>query len=171
MNFDLAKGYYKKDVVLYYGANQNVLNFQLPHKFENVKQILLIEYSVVAPNGGAVSPNLWRLDIGPQLAQNLVTNAVGSGACLIMDSAICSHTHYDTPIIYSLEPQGAITSFSANFFAVTAAGLVPATFTEATVFLTFIMQDKAWMPDQAMLQYVSDPQNAKGQFSTRSPFL
>ncbi len=167
---EIPVGHFKIDVIVHFNANESSVVVPLQRQLEHIREVRLNEYCIVAPNGGAVTPNIWRLSLGAMLTEDMVTNVVGSGYCFVVDNAVCTHVHYDNPRLFTTNSRGYIRDLQVKLSTVSVSE-APATFTEATFFLSFVCKDPLWSPEAVIAKDLALPQNAMGQFSTRAPFF
>jgi len=166
---EIPAGHYAKDVVLHFPTNTASVRLPLPFQFEHVVEIRVNEITVTSPNGGAVEPNLWRLQLGPQLETHQVCNAAGDGYAFNINNGFVSYTRYDRPRVLQVNNRGQINHLTARLMTVSAANAVAdPTFVSATVNLTFVMKKPLWVPDYEIEQAQNLPQNAMGLLSTKA---
>ena len=164
---EVPAGHYAIDVVVHLAANQTNVVIPLPRKMEWLSEIWLNEYQVI----GSPSIGLFRLNLKNLLQQQEVTNAVGEGYCVLVDSTVVSHIVYQKPRVVTVNKRGQVHQLEVNLQDVTGNALAVPTFTSATFMFTFIMRDPHWSPEHTIAGDKLLPQNAAGQFSTRAPFF
>lgn len=166
---EIPPGHYAKDVVLHFPTNVSSVRLPLPFQFEHVTEIRINEITVTAPNGGAVEPNLWRVQLGPNLETHQICNAAGDGYAFNITAGAISHVSYDRPRVLQVNNRGQINHLSARLMTVSAANVVGnPVFTSATISLTLVMKKPLWVPDYVIEEGKFLPQNATGTLSTKS---
>lgn len=138
---ELKKGFYRVDACLRFGTNETNIILPLSMRLEDVVEMTLYEYSIVAPNGGAIEPSLWRLSFPDLLIASHISN-FGQGHPFVIDNAVCTHVVYDTPRTVSVTHKGWLNSLRVQMYS---NGVAP-TFTSATFFISFLCRDKQWIP-------------------------
>ena len=128
-------------------TNQNSVRVAINQNLNNVVAVYLDEYAVSVPNGGAIIPDLWRVDFVGKLFSSTSSNAGGTGYPLIIDNATYTHVVYDQPRLMSEQPHDSLNFLQLRISDETNADV---TFTSMTLFLTFVCESPDWRPDQVM---------------------
>ena len=103
------------DVVVRLGANENRTRVTLGKQLNHVKEVHLNEYAIRNPNGGALTPSLWRFNFnGGDFYSEVTTNAQGSGYPFVIDSATMVHVIYTRPRVMSRDGKGKMALFGLN---------------------------------------------------------
>jgi len=129
----------------------------LNQQLKNVTEIRLDEYAIRNPNGGAIAPDLWRIEFVGNLQPHINTNAAGRGYPILVDNTVQTHVIYDRPrLMYSPTAVNTLSSIQLRIADETGA-LV--TFDAMTIFITVVCIDEHWDPAVVMAQSFLAPVN------------
>ncbi len=169
----LAPGHFRIDLTLAFATNGASRQIPLPRQLQHVKEVWLNEYTIVGPNGGALLPSVWRLDLGNELSENESSNAPGKGTIISINGATVAHVHYDTPVVICTNNCAQLNMLNCRVSSVALAtgAVADATFSEAVFKLSFICEDPTWTPDLTLEIAKVEPRRAQARFSTRTPFF
>lgn len=163
---DIPAGHTARDVVLVFSANQTSVRLGLPFQFHNVVEVRVREVFVQGANFA-----IGRLKFNNDATEHEACNAVGEGFVFGVDGAI-SHTVYTNPRKISDRSKAIITDVFCTLTGILGNDVVIApTYTQAYFVLTFIMRDERYDAAATFQQRQEDPSTAKGQFSTRAPWM
>lgn len=161
---DLKPGETAAQFVLHFTTNQSHLRLPINTRLEHVVELRLTDYSIVAPNGGAAVPNLWRFQIVG--LQEFETNSSGGqGFAICIQDKDLTFVHYDNPRVISKSNAGYLNTLDC---VLTTYLGVPASFTEATFFITVVMRDTKYRPQQYITDDKQTPNFPSLQFDTRA---
>lgn len=147
-----------------------VQNIDLGRQFEHVKEIRLAEYHVLNPNGGALTPSVWKLKFSAEhFYPYETTNAAGGfGSVIVINDAACTHVLYhEHPRVLSKANRGRLSHVEVGLFTETGAN---ASFTDATIFLHVICHDPAWVPERIIWEDHNGANVPGLQFDSRARF-
>ena len=165
---EVPVGCYKTDVVVYLAANETSVNINLNVSRDDVVEVRFLEYTVVAPNSGAVTPNLWRLHVHPLLNEEQITNVGGMGFCFSIDNAVVTHHDFNVPRIYAVNGKPRIANLRVDLMDINSA---PVTHNGATFYLQLVMR----IPDTSIARTMEkdrlDVFSQQGQFTSRAAFV
>ncbi len=123
------------DVVVRLGANESVGRVSLGKNVNSVVEVHLNEYAVRNPNGGAVTPSLWRLYFRGDFFSETTTNALGRGYPIVIDNAVMTHVVYTRPRVMSRANKGKIDWLQ---FEIRDEAGNTVTFDDATFYISFV---------------------------------
>jgi hypothetical protein len=167
---NLKPGQIQHTVVLRFTTNGEAVVLELGRKIEHVQEVRLAEYAIRNPNGGAVTPSLWKLHFHNQdFFPHETTNADGpDGAALVISDAAFTHRQYNEhPRVISKMTKGVVTKVQAALYDETGA---LATFDDATIFLDFVCVDPDWHADLPIIDDMKTPNFPSLQFDSRARF-
>jgi hypothetical protein len=135
---------------------------------EFVTHLLLTEYCINNPNGGAIAPSLWRLRFkNNEFVASTTTNAGGTGHPLVISNATATHVVYDTPRVISRDYKGRLNSLFME--VIDENGSVVA-FDDMTIFLTFVCADADWYPQGNAIHDAIQPKLPSQAYDSRPRF-
>ena len=164
-NNDIKRGYYRVDAALRFETNQNSVTITLPQRLEHVVEMHINEYIVRTPNGGALTPDIWKMTFPDMITPNHISN-MGTGYPFAIDNATLTHVVYDTPRVVSLTNKGWITTLRVELTALNG----PAQFADATFWISFICKNGSWDPAQIMAADIATPKIPSFPFDGRQPW-
>ncbi len=147
------------------GQPVNRGNINLNRLMQHIVEIQLTEYAL---RGGSGASNLWRVSFrGSNFTEEVSTNAAGDGHLLTIPSLVNTHVVYQMPRILSTDVKQGITHLNVHVMDEFGAEV---TFTDMTLYLTFIMNDPHW----TIPQVIAEDHNRMDwwrtqQFSSRFP--
>lgn len=145
---DLPAGHKKYTVCMRLGANADTGRVFIVGKIDNVKEVWLEEYAIRDPNGAAVTPSLWKLNMGGFGTHVETSSGAGTGYPLVIDNASLTHVVFTRPRVMSIDGKAAVTSFE---YSLTDADTgAAATFLDATFYVSFIYEIEGWSEKKAM---------------------
>ena len=127
---DVEPGCYAQEVVVFMPQQKSTAVIQLPHRFEHVKRIELLEYYAEGnPGEGGFNdgPGIYRLNLtanGLQDAHVASNTMSGDGFVFAIDGAPQSHVLYNFPRVVSLCHSGFIQSLVVTLLKVNPDGTV-----------------------------------------------
>lgn len=145
----IPAGHKAYTIMIRLGANENVTRVKLDQNLSHIRQIRLDEYAIRNPNGGAVDPDLWRIDFQGTFYSSLTTNATGIGYPIIVDNSVLTHVVYTRPRIMSEEHHAKMTFLQLSIKDENGANV---TFDTMTLFITVVCQLPTWSADRVMAQ-------------------
>lgn len=149
--------------------NINLLQLPIGQRLEHVVSVYMLEYNIVEPNGGSITPSLWSLEfLGGELAPYNDSNIGTGGFLFSIDSATVTHHEYQHPRLVSNANRGYISNLNIKITN-PVTGLTPA-FSEATFYLVFVTKDVKWSAAQYMLDDKQTPNFPSRQYDSRAPF-
>ncbi len=161
---DLKPGETAAQLVLHFTTNQSSARIPINTRLEHVVEWRLTDYSIVAPNGGAAVPNMWRFQLDSSLQEFETNNVGGIGFAVTINSPTLTWAHFDNPRVVSKANVGYLNTLQCS---ITAGGL-PATFTEATFHITVVMKPTKFIPQQYVLDDRQTPNFPSLQYDTRA---
>lgn len=168
---EIPNGHWAKDVVLHFTVGNSLALLNLDTTLDHIVEIRVNEICVEEPNGGTISPNMWRVQLGPNLETNEASNAGGYGWAFNIDDAVVTHTVFDRPRVITLNNRGKLNIINARMFSIDENNRVTnATFKSATLHLTFVMKKALWVPEVFLEEDRTFPLNARGEKSTKATF-
>lgn len=137
------------EVAVRLGANQITAHVDLGKKLEHIIELRIDEYAVRTPNGGAVTPSLWRLWI-KGFYPEITTNANGRGYPIVIDNATLTHVVYTRPRVMSTQNNGEMNHLDIEIRDENGAAV---TFDDATFYLTFVTTTPGYDNNLVMQQH------------------
>jgi len=162
----IASNEYLIDVVVHFDANENRTTVNLP-SFQYLERIYLLEYNVVTPNGGSVTPSVMRLNLSGMFPDAQKTNLAGSGYAVNISNSVATHVTYDTPRLVSNRGRDYFSLMECTLEAVTKTTAVPAQFDAATFNFVFVCRNPHWNPAEVTRLTLADPEGQRLAFGTR----
>lgn len=164
---DIPDGHTARDVTLVFSKDQTNVRFGLPYQFHNVVEVRVREVFVNAPNF-----SMGRLKFNNDAVEHEACNAVGEGFVFACRQKDISHTVYTNPRKISDRSKAIVTDVFCTLTGLRGNDvLIAPNYTEAYFVLTFIMRDERYDAAATFQQRQEDPSTAKGQFSTRAPWM
>lgn len=143
---------------------------ELGRKLEHVKRVLLREYAIHRPNGGAIAPNVYKLQFRNQdFYPHEASNSDGpQGTVLIINNAAVTHVVYNyEPRVLSTSNKGWCTKVELAVLLETGA---PATFDSATFVLEFQCVTPAVSSQRVLWDDQQTPNFPSMQYDSRMHF-
>lgn len=143
---------------------------ELGRKLEHVKRVTLREYAIHRPNGGAIAPNVFKLQVRNQdFYPHEASNSNGpAGTVLVIDNAAVTHVVYDFhPRIISSSPKGMLSKLELALVLETGAA---ATFDSATFVFEFECFTPAFSPERVLWDDRQTPNFPSMQYDSRTQF-
>jgi len=166
---EIPKGHTARDVVLVFDANSTNVRLGLPFQFHNVVEVRVREVYFQGANFA-----VGRLKFNLDAVEHEACNAVGEGFVFGLNTGATgfSHTVYTNPRKISDRFRPVLTEVNATIDSLTSTtALGTPGYTLAFFVLTFIMRDEPYTPAAVFEQRQQDPRIAKGEFSTRAPWM
>lgn len=143
------------------------VRIDLGRHLTNISQVRLTEY-MVQNNATPAARNMWRISLaGSNLTDKATCNSQGTGTCIaIGDMTNPWHVQYDNPRLMSVDNKRGISFLDVN---VTDEFGAPVSFTNITLFITFVMDtpdwsiEKVFQEDQNKIEWWRSNQNV-GRF-------
>lgn len=143
---------------------------ELGRKLEHVSKVLLREYAIHRPNGGAIAPNVYKLQFRNQdFYPHEASNSDGPhGTVLVINNAAVTHVVYDyQPRILSSSNKGMCSKVELAVLLETGA---PATFDSATFVLEFVCHSPAFNAQRVLWDDQQTPNFPSMQYDSRMHF-
>lgn len=165
-----GRGVSRRDAVLVFDQNQTTARITLPFQFRNVRAVYLREIFVLNANF-----RVGRLKFNIDSMEHEACNAVGQGFVFVnnADGGNVGHTVYTEPRLISDRFKEQITDCSATLTSVTNTVTLDQSpqFDQMVCILILEMADEVYAPALHNFQIMQDPRTAKGQYSTRAPWV
>ena len=156
------------EVVARLGANGVNARIDIGKKLEHIVELRLDEYAIRTPNGGAVTPSLWRLWFKGRFYEEATTNANGRGYPIVIDNATLTHVVYTRPRVISTQANGEMNHLE---FEIRDENGAAVTFADATFYFTFVTVEPDVSVDLVMQQQYDLSMEHGTAYSTGIPGL
>lgn len=138
------------DVVLRLGQNEASGRVSVGKQLADIIEVRIDEYAVRNPNGGAVTPSLWRLWFHDDFYQEPTTNARGRGYPIVIDNATVTHVVYTRPRVISRKQKEMLNWLQ---YEIRDENNNLVTFDDATFYLSFVTRAADWSEQQVMQEH------------------
>lgn len=161
---DLKPGESAAQLVVHFLSGTTSARVVLNTRLEHIVEWRLTDYSIVNPNGGALTPNMWKFEI-VGIPEFETSNTGVPGFAITMNSATATWAHYDNPRVISKFNSGYVNTINCQLRTYAGAA---AAFDEATFHFTIVTKDAKFRPQQYMLDDRQTPNFPSMQYDTRA---
>lgn len=159
---------YAQDYTLRLTSNQNKALITLGRSLEHVIGVYVRDVNVRAPNGAALTPNLWVLSLrGDNLTTDNTSNAGGDGFYFNITNATNTNYEYTFPRLLSRCNRGRMNTLTVSITDTAGADV---TFADATFTLVFVMAPTVYDGDRYLRDDNVTPNFPSLAYDTRARF-
>ncbi len=159
---------YAQDYTLRLTENQNKALITLGRSLEHVIGVYVRDVNVRAPNGAALTPNLWVLSLrGDNLTTDNTSNAGGDGFYFNITNATNTYYEYQFPRLLSRCNRGRMNTLT---IAITSTDGADVTFADATFTLVFVMAPTEYSSEMYMWNDAVTPNFPSLAYDSRAKF-
>lgn len=145
---------HKQQLALRFGVNESRGTVDLGKRLQNVASISLVEYAIRNPNGGALAPATWTVNLSSRFVAEQTGNTGGRGHVIIVDDAALTHHEYLNPRIITRSRFPALDRLDYRITDHTGAA---AAFDEMVLFLEVTCYEVPFDTDQIMRDHHDTP--------------